>query len=190
MAAPLGWSGASVSMGIGVGCSPVGSRRHCQWVLQLGVLNPYVQHIRHIRKCSRNSAINHLEHFRVDYKRARQPPLNGQSREEEEDYYTWRRSGGAKEKSAYLYLYWGLCCACGDYREDVPHSTNVVMNYSEIESKVREATNDDPWGPSGQLMGEIARSTFMYEQFPEVMNMLWTRMLKDNKKNWRKVYKV
>uniref|UniRef100_A0A3Q3WBT6 ENTH domain-containing protein n=1 Tax=Mola mola TaxID=94237 RepID=A0A3Q3WBT6_MOLML len=69
------------------------------------------------------------------------------------------------------------------------NSTNVVMNYSEIESKVREATNDDPWGPSGQLMGEIAKSTFMYEQFPEVMNMLWTRMLKDNK-NWRRVYKA
>uniref|UniRef100_A0A673XY11 Clathrin interactor 1 n=1 Tax=Salmo trutta TaxID=8032 RepID=A0A673XY11_SALTR len=68
--------------------------------------------------------------------------------------------------------------------------TNVVMNYSEIESKVREATNDDSWGPSGQLMGEIAKSTFMYEQFPEVMNMLWTRMLKDNKKNWRRVYKA
>uniref|UniRef100_A0A671NWA0 Clathrin interactor 1-like n=1 Tax=Sinocyclocheilus anshuiensis TaxID=1608454 RepID=A0A671NWA0_9TELE len=67
--------------------------------------------------------------------------------------------------------------------------TNVVMNYTEIESKVREATNDDPWGPSGQLMGEIARATFMYEHFPEVMNMLWTRMLKDNKKNWRRVYK-
>ncbi|XP_006138359.2 clathrin interactor 1 isoform X2 [Pelodiscus sinensis] len=63
------------------------------------------------------------------------------------------------------------------------------MNYSEIESKVREATNDDPWGPSGQLMGEIAKATFMYEQFPELMNMLWTRMLKDNKKNWRRVYK-
>lgn len=23
------------------------------------------------------------------------------------------------------------------------------MNYTEIESKVREATNDDPWGPTG-----------------------------------------
>ncbi|XP_034037075.1 clathrin interactor 1a isoform X2 [Thalassophryne amazonica] len=63
------------------------------------------------------------------------------------------------------------------------------MNYSEVESKVREATNDDPWGPSGQLMSEIARATFMYEQFPEVMNMLWARMLRDNKKNWRRVYK-
>ncbi|XP_029021497.1 clathrin interactor 1a isoform X2 [Betta splendens] len=63
------------------------------------------------------------------------------------------------------------------------------MNYSEVESKVREATNDDPWGPSGQLMNEISRCTFMYEQFPEVMNMLWARMLRDNKKNWRRVYK-
>ncbi|XP_064422790.1 clathrin interactor 1a isoform X2 [Latimeria chalumnae] len=74
-------------------------------------------------------------------------------------------------------------------RELVDKATNVVMNYSEIESKVREATNDDPWGPSGQIMGEIARATFMYEQFPELMNMLWTRMLKDSKKNWRRVYK-
>ncbi|XP_066505940.1 clathrin interactor 1a [Hoplias malabaricus] len=74
-------------------------------------------------------------------------------------------------------------------RELVDKATNVVMNYSEMESKVREATNDDPWGPSGQLMGEIAKATFMYEQFPEVMNMLWFRMLKDNKKNWRRVYK-
>lgn len=74
-------------------------------------------------------------------------------------------------------------------RELVDKATNVVMNYSEIESKVREATNDDPWGPSGQLMGDIAKATFMYEQFPELMNMLWTRMLKDNKKNWRRVYK-
>lgn len=35
--------------------------------------------------------------------------------------------------------------------------TNVVMNYSEVESKVREATNDEPWGPSGQLMSEISK---------------------------------
>ncbi|XP_029971179.1 clathrin interactor 1a isoform X2 [Salarias fasciatus] len=74
-------------------------------------------------------------------------------------------------------------------RELVDKATNVVMNYSEVESKVREATNDDPWGPSGQQMSEISRATFMYEQFPEVMNMLWARMLRDNKKNWRRVYK-
>ena len=64
------------------------------------------------------------------------------------------------------------------------------MNYSEVEAKVREATNDDAWGPHGQIMQEIAQYTFTYEHFPEVMGMLWKRMLHDNKKNWRRVYKV
>ena len=64
------------------------------------------------------------------------------------------------------------------------------MNYSEVETKVREATNDDAWGPHGQLMKEISQYTFTYEHFPEVMGMLWKRMLHENKKNWRRVYKV
>jgi len=67
--------------------------------------------------------------------------------------------------------------------------TNVVMNYSEVETRVREATNDDAWGPHGTLMKEIAQYTFTYEHFPEVMGMLWKRMLHENKKNWRRVYK-
>lgn len=68
--------------------------------------------------------------------------------------------------------------------------TNVVMNYTEIEGKVREATNDEPWGPTGPLMQELAHATFTYEHFPEVMSMLWRRMLQDNKTNWRRTYKV
>ena len=67
--------------------------------------------------------------------------------------------------------------------------TNVVMNYSEVEAKVREATNDDTWGPHGTLMNEIAKFTFTYESYPEVMAMLWKRML-ESKKNWRRIYKV
>lgn len=63
------------------------------------------------------------------------------------------------------------------------------MNYTELEAKVREATNEDPWGPKGQLMQEIAQHTFTYESFPEVMGMLWKRMLQDNKRNWRRTYK-
>lgn len=63
------------------------------------------------------------------------------------------------------------------------------MNYTEVEAKVREATNDDAWGPTGQLMQEIAQSTFTYEHFPEVMGMLWKRLLQD-KRNWRRIYKV
>ena len=38
-------------------------------------------------------------------------------------------------------------------------------------------------------MQEIAQSTFTYEQFPEVMGMLWKRMLGE-RKNWRRTYKV
>lgn len=68
--------------------------------------------------------------------------------------------------------------------------TNVIMNYTEIEGKVREATNDEPWGPTGPLMQELATSTFTYEHFPEIMSMLWKRMLEDNKSNWRRTYKV
>lgn len=64
------------------------------------------------------------------------------------------------------------------------------MNYTEIEAKVREATNDDAWGPTGALMQEIAQYTFTYEHFPETMGMLWKRMLIENRKNWRRVYKV
>lgn len=74
-------------------------------------------------------------------------------------------------------------------REMSDKVTNIVMNYTEVEAKVREATNDEQWGPHGTLMAEIARETFTYEHFPEVMGMLWKRMLQDNKKNWRRVYK-
>ena len=74
-------------------------------------------------------------------------------------------------------------------REMVDKATNLVMNYTETEAKVREATNDDPWGPSGAQMQEIAAYTFTYEAFPEVMGMLWKRMLQDNRSNWRRTYK-
>lgn len=30
--------------------------------------------------------------------------------------------------------------------------TNVVLNYTEIEAKVREATNDEAWGPTGKRL--------------------------------------
>lgn len=74
-------------------------------------------------------------------------------------------------------------------REMVDKATNLVMNYTETEAKVRDATNDDPWGPSGVQMQEVAAFTFTYEQFPEAMGMLWKRMLQDNRSNWRRTYK-
>ncbi|CAL8285552.1 unnamed protein product [Arctogadus glacialis] len=66
---------------------------------------------------------------------------------------------------------------------------NIVHNYSEAEIKVREATSNDPWGPSSSLMTEIADLTFNVVAFAEVMGMLWKR-LNDSGKNWRHVYKA
>ena len=36
----------------------------------------------------------------------------------------------------------------------------IVFNHSEAEAKVYEATNNDPWGPSADLLREITEYTF------------------------------
>ncbi|KAK6059688.1 ENTH domain protein [Cooperia oncophora] len=71
----------------------------------------------------------------------------------------------------------------------IPDHT-IVMNYTEAENLVYEATNEDPWGPTGPQMKEIANYTFQYDSFYQVTNLLWKRMLEDNKSAWRRVYKV
>ncbi|CAG5112562.1 Oidioi.mRNA.OKI2018_I69.chr2.g6761.t1.cds [Oikopleura dioica] len=65
---------------------------------------------------------------------------------------------------------------------------NVVHNYTEVEIKVREATSNDPWGPSSSIMAEIADLTYNMTAFPEIMGIIWKR-LSDTGKNWRHVYK-
>uniref|UniRef100_A0A8C4NDP3 Epsin 3b n=1 Tax=Eptatretus burgeri TaxID=7764 RepID=A0A8C4NDP3_EPTBU len=65
---------------------------------------------------------------------------------------------------------------------------NIVNNYSEAEIKVREATSNDPWGPSSSIMAEIAELTHNSVAFVEVMAMVWKR-LSDSGRNWRHVYK-
>uniref|UniRef100_A0A3P9C6X0 ENTH domain-containing protein n=1 Tax=Maylandia zebra TaxID=106582 RepID=A0A3P9C6X0_9CICH len=72
---------------------------------------------------------------------------------------------------------------------DPPPNENMVNNYTEAEIKVREATSNDPWGPSSSLMAEIADLTFNVVAFAEVMGMVWKR-LNDHGKNWRHVYKA
>nr|CDS29044.1 liquid facets [Hymenolepis microstoma] len=69
------------------------------------------------------------------------------------------------------------------------HIKNVVRNYTEAERKVREATSNDPWGPSSTLMSEIADRTYNVIAFTEIMQMIWRR-LNDKSKNWRHVYKA
>ncbi|XP_046854822.1 epsin-2-like [Xenia sp. Carnegie-2017] len=65
---------------------------------------------------------------------------------------------------------------------------NVVKNYSNVEVKVREATSNDPWGPSSSLMADVADQTYNVVAFSEIMIMIWKR-LNDHGKNWRHVYK-
>jgi epsin len=65
---------------------------------------------------------------------------------------------------------------------------NMVKNYSEAEVKVREATSNDPWGPSSTLMSEISDMTYNIVALGEIMRMIWKR-LNDHGKNGRHVYK-
>ncbi|XP_015254017.1 PREDICTED: epsin-3-like isoform X1 [Cyprinodon variegatus] len=66
---------------------------------------------------------------------------------------------------------------------------NMVNNYTEAEIKVREATSNDPWGPSASLMSDISDLTYNVVAFTEVMGMIFKR-LNDHGKNWRHVYKA
>jgi len=66
---------------------------------------------------------------------------------------------------------------------------NVAHNYTDAQVKVREATSNDPWGPSSTMMSEIADLTYDVAAFSEIMQMVWKR-LNDHGKNWRHVYKA
>ncbi|KAL7273495.1 hypothetical protein RUND412_003650 [Rhizina undulata] len=67
---------------------------------------------------------------------------------------------------------------------------NVTKGYSSTQVKVRNATSNDPWGPTGTEMSEIAQMTFETDHpFFEIMDMLDKR-LNDKGKNWRHVLKA
>ncbi|KAI3468156.1 hypothetical protein Pfo_024819 [Paulownia fortunei] len=63
-----------------------------------------------------------------------------------------------------------------------------VLKVPEIEQKVLDATDDEPWGPHGTVLAEIAQATKKFTECQMVMNVLWTR-LTETGKNWRFVYK-
>ncbi|KAL4778796.1 hypothetical protein BJX76DRAFT_121719 [Aspergillus varians] len=66
---------------------------------------------------------------------------------------------------------------------------NVTKGYSAVQVKVRNATSNDHWGPTGTEMAEIASLTFgSPTDFYEIMDMLDKR-LNDKGKNWRHVLK-
>ncbi|KAK0382800.1 hypothetical protein NLU13_9895 [Sarocladium strictum] len=67
---------------------------------------------------------------------------------------------------------------------------NVTKGYSSTQVKVRDATSNDPWGPTGTQMSEIAQMTFnTSNDFYDIMDMIDKR-LNDKGKNWRHVLKA
>ncbi|CAO2171383.1 unnamed protein product [Urochloa humidicola] len=64
-----------------------------------------------------------------------------------------------------------------------------VLKVPEIEQKVLDATSDEPWGPHGSDLADIARATKRYDEFSMIMNVLWQR-LGNTGANWRHVYKA
>eukprot|EP00842_Homolaphlyctis_polyrhiza_P003700 jgi/Hompol1/4330/HPOL_003620-RA len=65
---------------------------------------------------------------------------------------------------------------------------NVTRGYSDLQIKVRQATCNDPWGPSGSLMAEISEYSHNQRDFVDIMEIIDKR-LNDSGKNWRHVFK-
>ncbi|KAF2151754.1 ENTH-domain-containing protein [Myriangium duriaei CBS 260.36] len=77
-----------------------------------------------------------------------------------------------------------------DLKAGVRKVQNAVMNYTEMESKVREATNNEPWGASSSMLQEIASATFNYQLLNEIMPMIYKRFTEKSAEEWRQIYKA
>ncbi|KAJ5287662.1 hypothetical protein N7478_003348 [Penicillium angulare] len=64
-----------------------------------------------------------------------------------------------------------------DLKAGVRKVQNAVMNYTEMESKVREATNNEPWGASTT------------QNLNEIMPMIYKRFTDKAAEEWRQIYK-
>ncbi|GAV47622.1 hypothetical protein ZYGR_0H04680 [Zygosaccharomyces rouxii] len=67
---------------------------------------------------------------------------------------------------------------------------NVVFNYTEMEAKVREATNNEPWGTSSTLMEYIAQGTYNLREREEILGMIFRRFTEKTANEWRQIYKA
>ncbi|KAK3990000.1 Epsin-3 [Cladorrhinum sp. PSN332] len=77
-----------------------------------------------------------------------------------------------------------------DVKAGVRKVQNAVMNYTEMESMVREATNNEPWGASSTQMQKIADGTFNYQTLNEIMPMIYRRFTEKSAEEWRQIYKA
>lgn len=64
------------------------------------------------------------------------------------------------------------------------------MNLSEMESKVREATNNEPWGAPTTLMSQIAAGTYNFREREEILSFIFRRFTEKAANEWRQIYKA
>ncbi|KAL5703049.1 hypothetical protein ACHQM5_028191 [Ranunculus cassubicifolius] len=64
-----------------------------------------------------------------------------------------------------------------------------VLKVPGVEQKVLDATSNEPWGPHGSHLADIAQATRNYHEYQMIMSVLWKR-INDTGKNWRHVYKA
>lgn len=64
-----------------------------------------------------------------------------------------------------------------------------VLKVPGIEQKVLDATSNEPWGPHGSHLADIADATRNYHEYQMIMAVIWKR-INDVGKNWRHVYKA
>ncbi|WEW58972.1 Epsin-3, clathrin recruitment and traffic between the Golgi and endosome [Emydomyces testavorans] len=77
-----------------------------------------------------------------------------------------------------------------DVKAGVRKVQNAMMNFTEMEAKVREATNNEPWGASSTLMQEIANGTHSFQLLNEIMPMIYRRFTEKTAEEWRQIYKA
>ncbi|KAK3812662.1 MAG: hypothetical protein J3R72DRAFT_462687 [Linnemannia gamsii] len=77
-----------------------------------------------------------------------------------------------------------------DIRSAIEKVTAKVMNLTEMEQKVREATSNDPWGASGTLKQELAQATHNFQYFNEIMPAIFKRFAEKEPREWRQIYKA
>ncbi|KAG1359762.1 clathrin interactor EPSIN 2 [Cocos nucifera] len=63
-----------------------------------------------------------------------------------------------------------------------------VLKIPGIEQKILDATSNEPWGPHGSLLADIAQATRNIHEYQMIMHVIWKR-INDTGKNWRHVYK-
>ncbi|GAA6031436.1 hypothetical protein JCM8097_005658 [Rhodosporidiobolus ruineniae] len=72
-----------------------------------------------------------------------------------------------------------------DLKSAVNKAKAYALNLTEYEQKVRDATNDEPWGASSTLMQDIAQG----QLFNEIMPTIYSRFTEKEARQWRQIYK-